>query len=83
MRGSRGASGWTSRYCRSNLAICAKAGAATTPPKIDPCGSSTVTSTTRRGFETGTIPTNEATYLPVVYPFGPGFWAVPVLPATV
>ena len=38
-----------SRYCRSNFAICANAGAATTPPKIAPRGSSTLTSTRRRG----------------------------------
>ena len=55
-----GASGGTSRYCRSNLAIAANAGAATTPPKIEPRGSSTLTSTTSRGCEAGTIPTNEA-----------------------
>src|SRR4029077_6390878 len=78
-----GASGGTPRYCRSNFAICAKAGAATTPPKIAERGSSTITSTTSRGFATGTKPTNEATYWPGVYPRGPGFCAVPVFPATV
>ena len=33
-----------------------------TPPKIWPLGSSTITSTTSRGFDAGTIPTNDATY---------------------
>ena len=56
----QGASGGTSRYWRSNFAIAAKAGAATTPPKIEPRGSSTLTSTTSRGCEAGTIPTKEA-----------------------
>ena len=55
-----GASGGTSRYCRSNFAIDANAGAATTPPKIDPRGSSTLTRTISRGCEAGTMPTNEA-----------------------
>jgi DNA invertase Pin-like site-specific DNA recombinase len=54
-------SGGTSRYCNANLAISAKAGAATAPPQIVPLGSSTVTSTTRRGFPAGTYPTKEAT----------------------
>src|SRR3954469_7554299 len=78
-----GASGGTPRYCRSNFEISANAGAATTPPKIAARGLSTTTSTASRGFATGTKPTNEAVYWPVVYPCGPGFWAVPVLPATV
>src|ERR1041385_6340965 len=64
--GCVGASGGTPVYCRSNFAICAKAGAATTPPKIAVRGSSTITSTTNRGFPTGTMPTKDATYLPVV-----------------
>ena len=53
-----GASGGTPpfRYCRSNFAICAKAGAATTPPQIAPFGSSTETRITRRGREAGTTP---------------------------
>ena len=57
-----GASGGTSRYCRSNFAICANAGAATMPPQIAALGSSTMTSTTSRGFDAGTMPTNDATY---------------------
>src|SRR3954469_4979537 len=58
-----GASGGTppSRYCISNFAICAKAGAATTPPQIAPRGSSTETRITSRGRDAGTTPTNEAT----------------------
>ena len=55
-----GSSGGTPRYCRSNFAIAANAGAATTPPKIEPRGSSTLTRTTRRGCEAGTMPTKEA-----------------------
>ena len=55
-----GSSGGTPRYCRSNFAIAANAGAATTPPKIEPRGSSTLTRTTRRGCDAGTIPTKEA-----------------------
>jgi Recombinase len=43
------ASGATSRYCRTNWAISAKTGPATTPPQIAPRGSSTVTRTTARG----------------------------------
>ena len=39
-----------------------KTGAATIPPKIAPCGSSTVTITSSCGLEAGTYPTNEATY---------------------
>jgi hypothetical protein len=54
-------SGGTSRYWRANLAISAKAGAATTPPQIAPRGSSTVTSMTSRGSFAGTRPTKEAT----------------------
>ena len=81
--GVEGSSGGISRYCRSNPAICWKAGAATTPPQIDAAGSSTVTSMTSRGFVAGTMPTNEATYFVVEYPpCGSGFAAVPVLPAT-
>src|SRR4029077_19845625 len=57
-------SGGTSRYCKSKPAICANAGAATMPPKIAPCGSSTLTSTRRLGLLAGTMPTNVATYLP-------------------
>ncbi len=57
-------SGGTSRYWRSKDAICSNAGAATMPPKIDPWGSSMVTSTRRRGRDAGTIPTNVATYAP-------------------
>src|SRR5262249_35386815 len=75
-------SGGTSRYCRSNEAICANAGAATTPPKIAFLGSSTDTRTTSLGSLAGTMPTNVATYLPGSYPCGPGTCAVPVLPAT-
>src|SRR4029079_16677099 len=58
-----GASGGTppSRYWRANFAICANAGAATTPPQIAPRGSSTETRITSRGREAGTTPTNEAT----------------------
>ncbi len=42
------------------LAIDLKAGAATTPPKIESRGSSTFTRTTSRGCEAGTIPTKDA-----------------------
>src|SRR5215467_14067442 len=77
-----GASGCTSRYWSANFAIFWKAGAATVPPQIAVVGSSTATRITSRGREAGTNPTNDATYFPVVYPCGPGFCAVPVLPAT-
>jgi hypothetical protein len=53
--------GGTSWYWRANLAISAKAGAATTPPQIAPRGSSTVTSMTSPGSFAGTKPTKEAT----------------------
>jgi site-specific DNA recombinase len=53
--------GGTSRYWRANLAISAKAGAATTPPQIAPRGSSTVTSMTSLGSFAGTMPTKDAT----------------------
>ena len=77
------ASGEISRYRRSKLAICWNAGAATTPPKIAPCGSSTVTSTRSRGRDAGTMPTKDATYFPLAYPpCESGFCAVPVFPAT-
>src|SRR5262245_51690540 len=62
---SDGLSGGTSRYWSANRAICWKTGAATVPPKIAPCGSSTVTRMTRRGAVAGTMPTNEATYFDV------------------
>ena len=61
----RRASGGTWRYCSPNRAICANAGAATTPPQIISFGSSTMSATTSRGLVAGTKPTNEATYLPV------------------
>ena len=50
-----------SRYCRSKRAIWENAGAATTPPKIAPRGSSTDTRMTRRGREAGTTPMKDAT----------------------
>ena len=42
-------SGGTSRYCSAKRAMSRNAGAATTPPKIWPCGSSIETRTTSRG----------------------------------
>ena len=65
-RPSSGASGGTSRYWSANFAISENAGAATLPPQITVCGSSTATRITRRGRDAGTKPTNDATYLPVV-----------------
>ena len=55
------ASGATSSSTRLERAISAKAGAATTPPQIARRGSSTETSTTRRGSFAGTTPTKDAT----------------------
>src|SRR6185503_6622202 len=78
-----GASGGAERYCKVCCAISLKAGAATTPPQIAPWGSSTATKTTIRGRVAGAKPTNEATYFELEYPpWGSGFAAVPVLPAT-
>ena len=62
---SDGLSGGTSRYWSAKRAICWKTGAATVPPKIAPCGSSTVTRITSRGAVAGTMPTNDATYYDV------------------
>ncbi len=55
------ASGEISRYWSPNVAMSAKAGAATTPPQIAPFGSSIETSTTSSGFFAGTTPTKDAT----------------------
>src|SRR5439155_196094 len=52
--------GSASQYVRGGER-CDDAGAATTPPQIAPCGSSTETRITSRGRDAGTIPTNEAT----------------------
>src|SRR6187397_1874725 len=79
---SSGASGGTSRYCSENRARSRKIGAATTPPPIWPCGSSTITRIARRGLRAGTSPTNDATYFETYLPFSTLF-AVPVFPATV
>ncbi len=57
-----GASGGTSRYWSANRARSRKIGAATTPPQICPCGSSTITRIASRGLRAGTRPTKEATY---------------------
>ena len=59
---SSGASGGTSRYWSEKRARSRKIGAATTPPQICPCGSSTITRIARRGLRAGTSPTNDATY---------------------
>ena len=62
--------------------ICEKTGAATSPPYVFPCGSSTTTAITTRGASAGTKPMNDATYFSFEYPApGIAFWAVPVLPA--
>src|SRR5689334_21022991 len=65
---SDGLSGGIERYWSANRAIFWNTGAATVPPKIAPCGSSTVTRMTSFGAVAGTIPTNDATYLVVEYP---------------
>ena len=58
-------------------------GAATTPPKMAPLGSSTMTVMARTGLSAGIMPMNRALNLLWEYARPITFWAVPVLPATV
>src|SRR5439155_7647737 len=56
-----GTRGGTRRYHNTCDASCRNTGAATSPPEYAPRGSSSATSTARRGLGMGTIPRKDAT----------------------
>src|SRR5271154_3001641 len=64
-------------------AMAENTGPDTWPPKWLPAvGSSTDTATTMRGFGIGAMPTNDARYFDLSYPWAPCLYAVPLLPPT-
>ena len=78
-----GMSGGTFSVRSVSPTIDENTGPDTWPPKWLPAvGSSTETATTMRGFGIGAIPTNDARYFDLSYPWAPCLYAVPLLPPT-